>query len=76
MGYVNREPDEQVEPVDDRMYYYHAHVVVKCKLFALTLSRSMITWFISNPHGSIDSWTDISKLSSPISLQERGNPQP
>lgn len=33
-------PNKHVQYVDDRLNYYHTNEVVKCKLFALTMTKS------------------------------------
>lgn len=57
-----RDLDEHVKHVDDHLAYYHVDKVVKCKLFALTLSESFMSLCNSIPNGSIDSWIDLSEV--------------
>lgn len=37
--------DEHVKHIDNRLGYYHAHRVNKCKLFALTLIKDALKWY-------------------------------
>lgn len=41
-------PDKHVQYVDDRLNYYHTNETVKCKLFALTMTKlaSMVQSFV------------------------------
>lgn len=48
-----RDPDEHVEHINNTLDYYHAQRVVKCKLFALALTRVAMTWFRTIPNKSI-----------------------
>lgn len=47
-------PEEHVEHVDYQLDHCHTDEVVKCKVFALTLTRSTTTWYKSLMDKSID----------------------
>lgn len=56
------DPDEYIQLVDDRMSYFSADDVSKCKLFAVTLVRPTQFWFNGLPDGCIDSWMEFRKI--------------
>lgn len=53
------DPDEHVDHVDNRIDYSYANGVMKCKIFVLTLTVSVMTWFKSLQDGSIYFWFDL-----------------
>lgn len=50
---------QHVEHVDNKLDYYHAHMAIECKLFALTLLRVVMMWNKTLLDRSIDSWKDL-----------------
>lgn len=57
--YGKEDPDEHVEHVINKLDYYHAHGVAKCKFFSLTLKEGVMIWFITLLKESIDSWKEV-----------------
>lgn len=55
----NGDTNKHIEHVDNMLDYYHTQVIVKCKLFSLTSTRSIMNWFNILLDGSINSLRNL-----------------
>lgn len=51
-SYNETREDEHIEYVDNMLDYHHVQIVVRCKLFVLTLKEAVMKWFKTLPDGN------------------------